>query len=120
LIRFVNKRITILGEVRIPGTYIYTKDHLNILEAVALAGDITIHGNRKEVDIIRSQAGVTTNTRVNMTKDDLFLTDNYYLRSDDIIYVKSRNSVKWGVISVPINLAFGTVTTALLIYSFFQ
>jgi len=120
LIRFVNKRITILGEVRVPGTYIFTKDHLNILEALALAGDITIHGNRNQVNLIRSQDGVTTNTMVNMTRDDLFLTENYYLRSDDIIYVKSRNSVKWGVISVPINIAFGTVTTALLIYSFFQ
>lgn len=87
LMKFVNKRITIMGEVTHPGSYIYTKEHLNILEALGYAGDINFHGNRKNVILIRQEDGLITKIKVDMTRDDILLSDAYYIRSDDILYV---------------------------------
>jgi polysaccharide biosynthesis/export protein len=120
LMRFVNKRITILGEVRNPGTYIFTKEHLNLMDAISLSGDITLHGNKYRVFLIRQEEGVTTKTKIDMTRDNLLLSSTFYVRSDDIIYVEPRNSVKWSAISVPISLVLSSIATALLVYSFIQ
>jgi polysaccharide biosynthesis/export protein len=120
LMKFVNKRITIMGEVTHPGSYIFTKDHLNIFEALGYAGDINFHGNRKEVFLIRQENGLVTRTKIDMTKDNLLLSDAYYVRSDDILYVMPRTSVKWSYISTPIMLTLSTITTTLLFISFFR
>lgn len=120
LMRFVNKRITILGEVRNPGTYIFTKDHLNIMDAISLSGDITLHGNKYRVFLIRQEEGVITKTKIDMTRDNLLLSSAFYVRSDDILYVEPRSSVKWSTVSVPISLVLSSIATALLVYSFVQ
>lgn len=120
IIKFAYKKITVLGEVNYPGYHTYTKDQITIFEALGLARDMTVHGNRKEVILIRTENNQTSKTSVDLTKDDLVFSKNYFLQPNDIIYVKSRNSVKWGVISTPITLAFSTITTALLVLNAMQ
>jgi polysaccharide export outer membrane protein len=120
LISLVNKRITVIGSVAQPGSYTYVKEHLSIFEAISLAGDVTIHGNIKNVFLVRAVNDSIMKISLDLTKDNIFLNENYYLRPNDIVYVKPRNSIKWSVITVPISLAFSTLTTALLILNYFN
>jgi polysaccharide export outer membrane protein len=120
LVKFVNKKITILGEVRQPGSFSYTKDRINIFEALSLAGDITVHGNRKDIYLIRTVNDSIVKSKIDLTKDEILFNKNYYLQTNDIVYVQSRGSVKWGVVSVPISLVLSAITTFLLVYSYIQ
>lgn len=115
IVRFAFKKITVLGEVRRPGYYTYTKERLNILEAIGIAEDLTIHGDRKEIYLIRTEDEKTMKYQLDLTDDAIVFSDFYYLKPDDIIYVQPRKSVKWSVISTPLTLIFSTVTTAVLV-----
>lgn len=120
LVKIVNKKISVLGEVRLPGSYSYTKDHINILEALSMAGDITVHGSRKDVFVIRTLDDSIVKAKIDLTRDDVLVNKNYYLQANDVIYVQTRPSVKWSVISVPVSLALSTITTFILVYSYIQ
>ncbi len=120
-IKFAFKKISVLGEVNIPGYYTFSKDQVTILEAIAMARDLTIHGNRKEVLLIRNDANNKVNKyEIDLTDDNMVFNYCYYLQSGDVIYVKPRSSSKWPVISTPISLIFSTITTALLVYNAIQ
>ncbi len=119
-IKFSIKKVTILGEVNMPGNYTYSKDHINILEALGIAGDMTVHGNRREVYLMRTNADKLIKYRVDLTQDELVFEKYFNIEPDDIIYVKPRNSRKWNVISIPISLVLSTITTSLLIINYFQ
>jgi len=118
LVKFVNKKITVLGEVRQPGSYSYTKDHINIFEALSLAGDATLHGNRNDIYLIRTVNDSIVKMKIDLTKDEMLYGPNYYLQSNDIVYVQPRSSVKWGTEAVTVSLVLSTITTFLLIFSY--
>lgn len=120
ILKFAYKKITVLGEVRAPGNYTYSKDKLSIFEALGMAGDMTVHGNRKEVYLLRPVADSITKYKLDLTDDNLVFSKYYYIQADDTIYVKTRSSQKWGIISVPITLAFTSISTILLIINYIQ
>lgn len=120
IVKFVNKKVSLLGEVNQPGSYAYTKERISILEALSMAGDINVHGNIKNVILIRTIDESIVKYNIDLTKDNILTDENYYLQSNDIIYVKPRGSTKWSVIAVPITLVLTTVTTTLLIINFFS
>jgi polysaccharide export outer membrane protein len=119
-IKFAYKKVTLIGEVSRPGNYTYSKDQINILEAISIGGDITVHGNLSEVYLMRKTDNNITKYKVDLTRDDLVFTEYFNMQPDDIIYVKPRRSLKWNVISVPITLILSTITTSLLIINYFQ
>lgn len=121
VVKFAYKKITVLGEVNMPGNYTYSKDQLNVFEAISLAGDLTFHGNRKEIYLLRNQNDTTVQkSLIDLTNDKLVFSQNYYLQPDDIIYIAPRTSVKWGVVSTPISLFLSSVTTFFLILRYFN
>lgn len=121
LVKIVNKRITVLGEVNRPGTYTYTSDQINIFEALGLAGSTTVFSDLEEVNLIRSFGDSTIiKMKLDLTMDDILFNENYYLQSNDIIYIRPRNSLKWSVVSIPITLVLSSITTALLILNFLR
>ena len=96
-IETVNYRITVLGEVVRPGTYTASNERITILEAISLAGDLTIYGERENVLVIQDYDGKKTYTRVNLKSDELFNSPVYYLSQNDVVYVepnktRARNS----------------------------
>lgn len=82
-------KVTILGEVRLPGVYNVRNEKLSLTDAVGLAGDLTIYGDRKSVMVIREQDGKKIFTKLDLTTRDLFKSDLYYLRPGDIVYIPS-------------------------------
>ena len=110
-----------MGEVNVPGRYTYSKEQLNIFEAIGLAGDITIHGDRKHVYLIRKNADSTViKSIVDLTNDDDLFSNCYYIQPDDVIYIKPRKSRQWNVISTPISLILSSLTTFILILNYFN
>ncbi|QYN51049.1 MULTISPECIES: polysaccharide biosynthesis/export family protein [Apibacter] len=91
-IHISNFRITILGEVTNPGTYTLSNEKITILEAIGLAGDLTIYGKRKDILIIRDKGGNKTFTTVDLTSKEIFRSPVYYLSQNDVIYVHPNNA----------------------------
>jgi len=120
IIKFVNKKITILGEVRSPGHYFFTKERLNILEAIGIAGDITIHGNKKHVMLIREEEDKIYKERIDLTDSQLLSSPDYFVHSGDIIYVRSRITAMWSITASTYSLILSSITTFLLVLSYTQ
>jgi len=91
-IRTVNYKITVLGEVNRPGTYTATNERITLIEALGMAGDLTIYGERENVLVIQDYDGKKTYTRVNLKSQDLFNSPVYYLSQNDVVYVEPNKT----------------------------
>jgi len=87
-VKIVNFKITVLGEVARPGTFKIDHERATILEALGLAGDMTIYGERQNVLVIREKDGKKTYTRIDLTTDEVFKSPVYYLSQNDVIYIE--------------------------------
>jgi polysaccharide export outer membrane protein len=87
-IRFLNYRVTVLGEVTKPTVVNVGNEKITIMEALGLAGDITIYGRKENILLIRETDGVRTVKRLNLNNKEIFSSPYYYLRSNDIVYVE--------------------------------
>lgn len=93
-VRMANYKISVLGEVTRPGTFTVSNEKVNLLEALAMAGDMTVYGVRDNVKLIREDVtGKREIITLNLNKADLILSPYYYLRQNDILYV-TPNKVK--------------------------
>ena len=91
-IRLLNFRVSVLGEVSRPGTFTVLEERISIPQALGLAGDLTINGDRNHVLLIRSQDGQKVNQVIDLTKSDFLQSDFYFLKQNDIIYVRPNNA----------------------------
>ena len=87
-IRFLNFRVTVLGEVNQPKVVQVPSEKISLLEALGMAGDLTIYGKRENVLVIREEDGVKSIKRINLNSDELLKSPYYYLKSNDIVYVE--------------------------------
>lgn len=87
-----NFRVTVLGEVRNPGTFPINNDRITLLEALGLAGDLTINGVRNNVLVIREQNGEKMEYRVDLTRREALNSPAYYLSQNDVIYVEPNGA----------------------------
>lgn len=93
-IHILNFKVTVLGDVRSPGTFNIPNERITILEAIGLAGDLTITGNRKSVKVIRNEGGVETQTIVDLTSQDVFNSPVYYLDQNDVVYIEPNAAAR--------------------------
>jgi len=119
-VKKVNKMITVLGEVRMPGQYTYTQQSLNIFEGLGLAGDVTINGNKNDVTLLREESGTIDRWQIDMTNEDLMSSPQYYLKSGDVLLVKSRKTALWSITASSISLSLAFLTTLIVILNYVQ
>lgn len=95
IVDFLSTGISIIGEVNKPGRYDLNRDNINIIEALALAGDLTVDGQRKNVKVVRIEDG-NVNTYVLDLTDAASLVKNpaFYLSQNDVIYVEPNSQKK--------------------------
>lgn len=97
-VRMVNYKISVIGEVARPGTFTISNEKVNLLEALAMAGDMTVYGLRDNVKLIREDAnGKQQIVTLNLNNAETILSPYYWLQQNDIVYVtpnkaKARNS----------------------------
>lgn len=106
-VRTSNYKISVLGEVKSPGTYTVSDERINIFQALALAGDMTVFSVRDDVQLLREDSlGNRRVLHLDLTSADIVLSPDYYLQQNDIVYVKptkakvhsntfSNNSSTW-------------------------
>ncbi len=88
-IRFANFRVTVYGEVNKPGTYAVSNEKVTIIDALGLAGDLTIYGKRDNVLLQRQNPdGSREYVRIDLNKSDILNSPYYFLRQNDYIYVE--------------------------------
>lgn len=87
-IRFMNFKITVIGEVNRPASFTVPTEKINILEALGLAGDMTAYGKRENVLVIREKDGIRSATRINLNDKNILASPQYYLQQNDVIYVE--------------------------------
>ncbi len=94
-VRYLNYRVTVIGEVARPAVVAVPNEKISILEAIGLAGDLTIYGRRDNVLLIREEKGAKIVKRINLNSPEIISSPYYYLKSNDVIYVEP-NSAKVG------------------------
>ena len=104
-VRFANLTVSIIGEVTKPGRYNINKDQLTIFEALALAGDMTIYGNREDVAIIREKDGKSIVMKLDLRSQDIFSSPYFYIEQNDVIIV-SPNKFKAATAEINQNRSF--------------
>ena len=92
-VRLLNAKVTILGEVQRPGTISFTENNISLLQALGLAGDLTINGSREDVVVLRRVNGVQTTERINLTSAN-FLSGPYQMVKPNDVIVVNPNSAR--------------------------
>lgn len=116
-VKLVNRYISVLGYVSRPGHYPYSQDKLSIYDALGLAGDITIYGNREEITLTRSENGKNIRKYIDLTSPDILGSEYYYLRPNDMIYVKPLKKRFWGMQEFPFAIILSALSVTLLFYT---
>ena len=119
-VEFMNLYFSVLGEVKTPGKYSITKDQISLLEAISMAGDLTIYGKRDAIFVIREENGERVTHWVDIRSKDIFTSPVYYLKQNDVVYVQP-NKVRAGqstinennVKSVSLWISIGSFLTSL-------
>jgi polysaccharide export outer membrane protein len=124
VIRFTNFRIIVIGEVGSPGVKTIGVENLTILEALAMAGDITLYGKKKEVKIIRENKGQRQIGIIDVTTSKMFESPYYQLQQNDIIMVEQTKykvtQTEQTRIMQQIGFALTIITSVALLYNIFR
>ena len=111
--RFLNARVTVLGEVKRPGTYPLNNGRMTLLEALGLSGDLTQYANRSNVLITRENNGKVEFARLDLRSDDIFTSPYFYLQQNDVVYVEPNQARTTSNQSIGLWLSMvGTVASA--------
>jgi polysaccharide export outer membrane protein len=119
-VKLVNFKISLLGEVTRPGTFLVYQESINILQAISMAGDLLPYANRSKIMIIRKSGRGTTVHKINLLEASIFESPYYYLQPDDIVYIEPLNSKNYAFTAFPYTVIFTTITTTLLILNFIK
>lgn len=122
-VKLVTRTVTVLGEVRSPGTITMVKSRMSIFEILGLAGDISDYGNRKTVKLIRETPEGELVTQMDLTDPEIISSPFYYILPHDIIYVEHQTKV-YGAknlpYAAPLTITTSVVTLVLLVINLFR
>jgi polysaccharide export outer membrane protein len=91
-VRFANFKVSVLGEVNAPSTYNMPNEKVTIMDALSLAGDLTIYGRRNNVLVVRDINGKKHYEHLDLNSSEIFNSDFFYLRQNDLVYVEPNKA----------------------------
>ena len=86
-VQFLNYKVAVMGEVNRPGSFNISGDRITLLEALSMAGDLTIYGQRENVALLREENGMRTVHYFDLKNPDILTSPYFYLQQDDVVYV---------------------------------
>jgi len=120
-VRFLNYKVSILGEVTRPSVYVIPNERITLPEALSMAGDLTIYAKRNNIMIVRDVNGKKEFGHINLTGRDLYTSPYYYLHANDVVYVEPNNAKRQQIEPVfkilPIILSVVSVLMVVVVYS---
>ncbi len=123
IVRLLNFRVTMLGEVTRPGTISLPGERLTILEAVGLSGDISIYGKKEDIVVIREVDGKVEYGKIDLSSKSIFQSPYFYLRQNDVVLVnpnKNKARLSDQVFNQRMGIAFSIINTIALLYNIFR
>jgi polysaccharide export outer membrane protein len=118
LVKLVSFKVTVLGEVRNPGTQYVYNDQLTILEAIGMCGDITDFGNREHITLLRQTATGQKAVILNLKETEILSSEYLYMQPNDVVYIQPLRAKatrgNLGTLSIA-SLVLGIISTAILI-----
>jgi len=123
IIRLINFKITMLGEVGRPGPISLPSEKVTILEAIGLAGDVSIYGKKDDVVILRDVDGAVEHGKIDLSSKKLFESPYYFLRQNDVVLVnpnKNKARLSDQVFNQRLGIAFSIINTIALLYNVFR
>jgi polysaccharide export outer membrane protein len=121
-IRILNFKITVLGEVKNPGTFTIPNERITLPEAIGLAGDLLISGIRKNILVIRTSDGTRKEFRIDMTSNKVFSSPVFYLNQNDVIYVQPNRAKlnSANINATNVSLAISVISILLTVFVFLK
>ena len=119
IVRFLENKVTVMGQVEHQGVFTFTQDKLNIYEALALGGGISLHGDRRNIVLIRQEKDKIIHQRINLTDSRIAGKDYYYILPNDILVVEPMRSIFWTYNNSTFSTIMTTVTSLLALYVLF-
>lgn len=119
-IRFLNYKITLIGEVNREGVYTIPNESVNVLEAIGMAGGLNVYARRQNVLIIREANGKREFARLDLTNPDLFKSPYYFLQQNDMVVIeqlKGKIALNDQVTTRNISIASTIISTLAIVYS---
>jgi len=118
-VKITNYKVTILGEVRSPGTYNVNTEKINVLEALGIAGDLLLTAQRDNIILIREIDGKQEHFKINLKNSSLLSSPYFYLQQNDVIYVpQSPSRVAQGTMATGLrSIIFSSITTIVTVVS---
>jgi polysaccharide biosynthesis/export protein len=121
VVKMVNFKVTLLGEVKVPGEKSVLREKINIFEAISQAGDLTTFANRSKVALIRQTKDGSKVVYLDLNSIDLLRSEYYYLEPNDILYFSPLGIKTWGFgESFPWAFIISTVSFALVLITYFK
>ncbi len=122
-VTFINFKITVLGEVNRPGTFNVNLDRVSILDALGMAGDMTVYGKRNDILVIRENNGVRETARLNLQSRSIFSSPFFYLQQNDVVVVDPINAkartISPFVQNLPMIVSLGSLATSIAMVIFY-
>lgn len=120
-VSFMNYRITVLGEVRSPGTYTMPSERVTILQALGMAGDLLITADRHDILLIRDEDGKQVHYKIDLTESDILNSELFYLHQNDVLYVaQSAKRIASGTTPTGLwSIILSTLSTLVTVATFF-
>jgi polysaccharide biosynthesis/export protein len=117
-IRLINFKISVLGEVRSPGSFTIQNERVTLPEALSLANDLRIQGQRANVMVIREVNGRVTKNYIDLRTNALFSSPYYYLQQNDVVYVEPNNAkIKSSTYNQYTSITISALSTLISIYA---
>ncbi|SIN80490.1 polysaccharide biosynthesis/export family protein [Algoriphagus halophilus] len=115
-----NFKITVLGEVNQPNTFTITTDNISVIEALGLAGDMTVYGKRENVLVIREHDGEKMLYRIDMNDKELLGSANFFLKQNDVLYIEADKKKLIQAEMNPTTIAFMTILSSVAVALIFN
>ncbi len=117
-IRITNFSVSVLGSVQSPGTFLVNDERITILEAISLAGDSQIYGERHDVKVLRDTNGKQEFFKIDLTSEDVVNSPVYYIQQNDVVYVSpnqpqvnsSKYSPSYGIFIAVTGIVISVIT----------
>ncbi|HAQ65128.1 MAG TPA: hypothetical protein DCR43_04650 [Bacteroidales bacterium] len=120
IVKMVSFKITILGEIKMPGSYPIYQDKLNIFEAIAKAGDLSDFANRSRVILLRKSENGVQMHRLDLTQEKILESPYFFLQPNDILYIEPLRGKQFAFSQFPYTILFSVISSTLLIMNYLK
>jgi len=118
VVKYVDNKVTVMGEVERQGVYTFTQDKLNIYEALGLGGGLTRYGNRKNIILVRNVGDKIIHYRLNLSDSKIASKDTYYILPNDVIIVEPLKAISTSYQNITYTTILTSITTLIAVLLF--